>query len=223
MQKFIIVRFLCTDSEVAFCIFRILGLAYEVPCLSRILLTARPLVAQQEFIITSDTANHGFDTALSMASEQQQTMPNQQVDVGAPTNPAPSDIMFDRLGNANRIFLTKRKDRQSSSAAGSPPNAVKTEPGFCAVKTEPDFRAEALSSLQVYQPTHAGSQTSASRLYSPLFTPVNGDSPQESPTPTGSSAQGVSARLSTVRLASNMDFNCEFRLPRSSKEVCSCS
>lgn len=144
---------------------------------------------------------NGFDTTLSMASDQLRTMSSEQASVGTPANTAPLDLTHERLGNASRVFLTKRKDRQSSSAAGSPPTAVKTEPcSSTGVFDRP----------QITQPNQAYSPQSTTDLSSPLFVSPDEDSPRGSLLPTSPSPQDMSTRLATVSLASNMNTNCEF-------------
>lgn len=143
---------------------------------------------------------HGFDTALSIASDQLQTMSSEQVSAGTPANTAPLNITLGRLGNASRVFLIKRKNRHSSSAAGSPPTAV---------KTEPYSSAEALGGPQVTQPTQAFSPQSTTDVSGPLFISCNEHSRQGSQSPTSPSPQGMSTRLATVSIASNMDTNSE--------------
>lgn len=99
-------------------------------------------------------------------------MSSEQISAETPPNTAPLNLTLERLGNANRVFLIKRKNQHSSSAAGSPPTAV---------KTEPYSSAEALGGPQVTQPTQA-------------FSPI---------------PQGMSTRLATVSIASNMDTKSE--------------
>lgn len=143
---------------------------------------------------------HRFDTARSIASDQLQTMSSEQVSAETPPNTAPLNLTLERLGNANRVFLIKRKDRHSSSAAGSPPTAV---------KTEPYSSAEALGGPQVTEPTQAFSPQSTTDLSGPLFISCNGHSRRGSQSPTSPSPQGMSTRLATVSLASNMNTKSE--------------
>lgn len=168
--------------------------------------------------MTRNTARHEFDTArirygtVSIASDELRTMSNEQVFVGAPASSEPANLTIEGLGNANRVFLTRPKHRQYSSAAKSPQEAV---------KTEPDLSAESLGGPKVPQLTQAFHQTFRSRLSSPLFTSVEEDPLRRSLSPTGSSSQSVSARLATVSLAGNMDSKSEFMIPQYTKDVCS--
>lgn len=143
---------------------------------------------------------HRFDTALSIASDQLQTMSSEQISAETPPNTAPLNLTLEGLGNANRVFLIKRKNPHSSSAAGSPPTAV---------KTEPSSSAEALGHPQVTQPTQASSAQSTTDLSGPLFISCNEHSRRGSQSPTSLSPQGMSTRLATVSIASNMDTKSE--------------
>lgn len=153
-------------------------------------------------------------------------MLNERDGMGVPASSATPSLTVERLGNANRVFLTKRKDRRSSSAAGLPPKVVKTERRSSVEAFRDPQVPQAtpgVDEAEDAQPTVARPWKSTSRPCSPLFISVEENSRREPRSPTGPSSPGVSSRLATVALASNMGFECEFEFPQSPEDVCSCS
>ena len=170
-------------------------------------------------LITIYTLRINVDIAMSFSSDEQQAMPAERVCVGASTRSALPNLTAEQLSNANRVFLTKRKDCKSSSAAGSPPKAVKLEshPSDGPMRGPQDIPA--VDEAENTQFTQAGSPIPGCRHPNPLFPSVEENLPPTSTSPTGPSSQGVAAQLATVSLASNTDSNCEFTLPESPQDT----
>ena len=170
-------------------------------------------------LITINTLRFNVDIALSFISDELLAMPAERVCVGAFTRSALPNLTAEQLSNANRVFLTKRKDRKSSSAAGSPSKAVKPEspPSPASIRGSQD--TPAVDEAENTQFTQAGSPIPGCRQPNPLFPSVEENLPPTSKSSTGPSSQGVTAQLATVSLASNTDSNCEFTLPQSLQDL----